>query len=373
MQWTRDAYLELMTFGTSSRPMFCELFGPLIGLPEEWRAQGASQSEIDLVAFDWDYVPVTGCGANCGPFGTPPAQVMEETEEYRIQRDHLGRVTKLCKDTATIPLPLDFPVKAMEDWLKLKPYYTFSEARIDDEALNRAITLREQGFLTVAGIPGGFDTVRELMGEERACLAYYEQPELMHDILDTLRDTAVRVLDILTKRVAVDQVSVHEDMAGKSGPLAGPAQVATYIAPYYQACWDVASGRGVRLFAQDSDGNMTAVVQSFIDCGINVMFPCEPAAGMDMVALRERYGNQVAFLGGIDKHVLRGTKADIDRELRYKMQPLMREGGTVFALDHRIPNGTPLENYRYYVQRGRELLGLPPLDGTRQGWARMAF
>ncbi len=47
--------------------------------------------------------------------------------------------------------------------------------------------------------------------------------------------------------------------------------------------------------------------------------------------------------------------------------------GMVFGLDHRIPNGTPLEAYRHYARRGREILGLPPLDATRTGWKRMAF
>ena len=80
------------------------------------------------------------------------------------------------------------------------------------------------------------------------------------------------------------------------------------------------------------------------------------------------------MLGGIDKHVLRQDKDAIRRELEYKLQPLMREaGGIVFSLDHRIPNGTPIENYRYYVQLGRELLGLPPLTPKSRGWARMAF
>jgi hypothetical protein len=51
----------------------------------------------------------------------------------------------------------------------------------------------------------------------------------------------------------------------------------------------------------------------------------------------------------------------------------MQEGGCVFALDHRIPNGTPLANYRYYVDAARELLGLPPVGGDEKGWARMAF
>ena len=41
------------------------------------------------------------------------------------------------------------------------------------------------------------------------------------------------------------------------------------------------------------------------------------------------------------------------------------------ALDHLIPNGVSLENYRYYVNTGRELLGLPPITG--EGWDRMAF
>ena len=118
---------------------------------------------------------------------------------------------------------------------------------------------------------------------------------------------------------------------------------------------------------------MMPVLEAFLNCGVNVMHPLERAAGMDMVAVRQQCGNRLAVLGGIDKHALRRSQGGIDRELQYKMQPLMQTGGTVFGLDHRIPNGTPLENYRYYVRRGRELLGLPPLDGRNRGWGRMAF
>jgi uroporphyrinogen-III decarboxylase len=163
-------------------------------------------------------------------------------------------------------------------------------------------------------------------------------------------------------------------MAGKGGPLIGPKQVTEFVAPYYQACWDLVSSRGTRLFNQDSDGFMMPVLDAFLECGVNVMHPFEPAAGMDIVAVRRKYGNKLAMLGGIDKHVLRESKEEIRRELEYRMQALMQEsGGIVFGLDHRIPNGTPLENYRYYVKLGREILGLPPLRPDRQGWGRMAF
>ena len=123
MKWTREEYIELMTFGDAPRPMFSELFGPLIGLDAEWREQGASEEEIMMPAFDWDYVPYVDCGGDCGPFGTPEPIVLEETSEYLVQRDYLGRTAKLCKATATLPLPLDFPVKTMDDWESFKPYY----------------------------------------------------------------------------------------------------------------------------------------------------------------------------------------------------------------------------------------------------------
>ena len=372
MKWTREQYIELMTFGDAPRPMFSELFGPLVGLDAEWREQGADEREIAMAAFDWDYVPYVDCGGICGAFGTPEPVVLGETSEYVLSRDYLGRTNKLCKATATVPLPLDFPVKTMEDWQALKPYYVYDDRRVDMEAVQLAAALQKSGVLVRADIPGGWDTLRELMGEEQACLAFYLQADTVHDIMDTIRSTSVRVLERVQELLAIDQLSVHEDMAGKSGPLIGPNLITEFVSAHYRACWETVASRGTRLFNQDSDGNMMPVMDVFLDCGVNVMHPLEPAAGMDMVTIRETYGNRLAFLGGIDKHVLRGTKEQIDRELQYKLQPALHRG-TVFGLDHRITNGTPLENYRYYVRHGRELLGLPPLDGKTEGWGRMAF
>jgi uroporphyrinogen-III decarboxylase len=110
-----------------------------------------------------------------------------------------------------------------------------------------------------------------------------------------------------------------------------------------------------------------------LEAGVTTLLPVEPAAGMDAVAIREKYGRRLALKGGIDKYVLREGKEAIRRELEYKMQPLMQAGGTVFGLDHRVPDGTPLENYRFYVDLGREMLGLPPRDSMSRGWNRMAF
>jgi uroporphyrinogen-III decarboxylase len=373
MRFHRQQFLDLITFGTCPRQMFSELFGLLVGLDGEWRAQGASPDEITLGGFDWDYVPYVECGGTTGAINAGPPVTTYEDADVRVQRDHLGRTLKLCKSVGTVPLPTDFPLKTADDWLRLNPLFEFGERRIDWQAVEAARTLQRQGVLVVGRIPGGWDIARELMGEERACLAYYDQPELMHDILDTLGQTAESVFERLTERITVDQLFVHEDMAGKSGPLIGPAQVREFITPYYRRAWDVVSSRGTRLFNLDSDGNVGPILEALMEGGVNAMHPIEPAAGMDMVALRRQYGSRLALLGGIDKFVLRRSREEIRQELEYKMQPLMQRGGTVFGLDHRIPNGTPLENYRYYVQLGRELLDLPPLDASQLGWGRMGF
>jgi uroporphyrinogen-III decarboxylase len=253
-------------------------------------------------------------------------------------------------------LPLDFPVKSMDDWLKIKPWYKFSEDRFgkDWEAIARQ-HLAEGNVVTV-DIPGGFDEPRELMGDEALCLAYYEQPELIHDILHTIGETAFIVLDRVSATVQVDMLTVHEDMAGKSGPLAGPRQVKQFIRPYYRRIWDMLADRGARLFDQDSDGDMNAVIPAFLDAGVNCMHPMEPAANMDIVKIREQYGTALAFYGGIDKHVLRRSQEEIVQELEYKIPPMVASGGCVLALDHRIPNGTPVKNYRFYIKKVWEIL-----------------
>ena len=50
------------------------------------------------------------------------------------------------------------------------------------------------------------------------------------------------------------------------------------------------------------------------------------------------------------------TQTKIVEELEYKIPPMIATGGCVLALDHRIPNGTPLENYRFYIKKAWEII-----------------
>jgi len=356
MEVRREEFLDYMTFKENTRPLFTEIFGPLLGLKEEWAAQGATPEELDMSAFKYRRHMSGGVPVSTGFIGGCAEEILEETEEYVIARDCYRRRVKLIKSAATLALPLEYPVKNFDDWRKIKHHYEFSEERFGHKWEQVAREHLQAGRVVTVGIPGGFDEPRQLMGEQGICIAYYEQPELVHDILDTIGETACKVLDRVSATVQVDMLAVHEDMAGKSGSLAGPKQITEFIKPYYRRVWDMLQDRGARLFLQDSDGNMNGVIEAFLDAGLNFMHPMEPAAGMDIVKVREQYGTRLAIEGGIDKHVLREGEDAIVVELEYKIPPMVATGGCVLGLDHRIPNGTPLEAYRFYHAKAWEIM-----------------
>ena len=357
MIWDREKYIAHCKFEYTGHEMFTEIFGLLVGLDKEWQSQGATPQELDLSAFGWDSHKVTYCPVDTGPVTGIEPRIIEDNALERISIDKYGRRMRLIRNAATIPLPLEYPVKTADDWLKIKHWYQFDESRINRDEAREVAKQQKEGCLVMCRIPGGFDEPRQLLGEEGLCIAVYEQPELVDDIMQTLTDTALKTFERVLDIVTIDHLDAHDDMAGKSGPLYGPKQVERFMKPYYRTVWDMLQQAGASIFCQDSDGNINGIVDSLLDCGINFMYPNEPAAGMDIVEMRKKYGKRITLKGGINKYALRGTKEDIRRELEYKMCDITKGGGTIFALDHRIPNGVPIENYRYYVQLGRELLG----------------
>ena len=371
MIWKRDMYISyLADHEDVGRTMFCELFGPLKQLEDEWRAQGASEDEISLEAFGFDSLDYAWAPVNNGIIPLPEREI-ERTSEYKILMDSYGRKSKLCFASATIPLPMGYPVETPEDWEKIRPRYAFSPDRVNREKLAELRRRRDEGAHIMMDIPGGFDEPRQLMGEENLCVALYEEPEMIEDMLNTFADTALRNLEIVSSVCPVDQLHIHEDMAGKTGPLLGPNMVREFIAPYYRRLIDAARAQGARIFSQDSDGYMVPDIGAFLESGLNCMYPNEPQAGMDVVAIRKVYGKQLSLKGGIDKFALRKDPAAIREELERKLVPSVTKGGCVLGLDHRIPNGVSIENYRYYVNTAREMLGLEPAHPEKH--VRMAF
>ena len=112
------------------------------------------RDRCSLSAFGWDSVDYSWLPVRTGPMTGISPRVLEDTAEYTISIDEMGRMQKLCKQSATIPLPLDYPVRTMDDWLNIKHWYQFRQDRIDREGLLNLAKRQKEGTLVIAGIPG---------------------------------------------------------------------------------------------------------------------------------------------------------------------------------------------------------------------------
>jgi uroporphyrinogen decarboxylase len=113
---------------------------------------------------------------------------------------------------------------------------------------------------------------------------------------------------------------------------------------------DFARSRGVHYFALDSDGDVSLLTKLWMDAGIDILYPWEVQAGMDVTAVRKQYGRDLRLWGGVDKRALTKDRAAIDAEIA-RLKWLIDDVGYVPMLDHSAPPDIPYDNYCYFMER----------------------
>jgi hypothetical protein len=337
---------------------------------DRWIAEGAAEEEI---CFDWfrggklgldrrEFAPVY-----THAFPRFAYEVLEEDEETLVHRDEQGVVTRALKTgaargtRASMDQHLRHPVHDRESFLAYKKRYLASsperypaqwpELVAKWRARDYPLCLQENcGF-------GLFSHLRIWMGTEPLCIAFYEQPALVHEMLDFLAEFFCEAVSRAVREVQFDYFNFFEDFAYKAGPFLSPKLFREFLIPRYRVIIDFLRRNGVAFFMLDSDGNTEALLDSFVEIGITCHWPFEAAADMDPVRIRKRYGRDLVISGGIDKRALAKDKQAIEQELYAKLPPLLEDGGFIPTLDHTAPPDISWDNFRYYLELKRKLLG----------------
>lgn len=285
-------------------------------------------------------------------------QVLEETEETITFRNEHGVVLRDRKHGVTMPQFLEYPVKTPVDWERLKAErlnpYTPGRLTVDWDVFRAR--QRETGEAVQVGWPGlgVFGTVRDLMGAEEVLIAFYEEPEMIRDMMDHLTTLWLSLWEQVAAEVQIDHLHIWEDMAGKQGSLISPAMVEEFMMPQYDRLVEFARAHGVRIVSVDTDGDCSELVPIFLRHGVNMMFPFEVQAGCDIREFRRQYP-ELSILGGLDKRALAGTKADVDGEIEKVAWMFANGGRYVPSFDHLIPPDASWENTRYAALKIKEL------------------
>lgn len=356
----RERLLRTVQFKEVDELPFRHAYGLMPGVLQDWHAQGlpaSVQTEKDIYEY---------FGFQTRPLPLPLStnfepqferRILEETPEYKVEFDSMGRTTKVIWASSTLPAAIDWTVKDESSWKKFKERLEYSTARIGDDLEKVAAQNVATGHLNVFGKMGFYWFPRDLMGDELLCISYYENPEWIHDILETWCSLIEKILTAALERIKLDVIHFGEDMAFKTSSMVSKPIFDEFIRPYYNRIQRIVEKYEVPVFSVDSDGHLDQLIQWFSDCGVNYIGPNEVEAGCDIVKYRKELGRNMAYDGGLEKQTLKHGRDAIDRMLDETI-PFMKEtgGGWSVCLDHRVVEGTRLDDFKYYVSRVREMI-----------------
>lgn len=292
-----------------------------------------------------------------------PEEVVAEDERTITARTDRGVLQRTLKspDEMSMPEHIAYPVQSRADWEALKHRFDPADpTRFPAGWEAQCAQWRQEGPILVfqgPRSPSLFGFVRELMGPERTLYAFHDDPALVHDMMEVSTELTLGLLPRVLAEAPLTAIYFWEDMAYCAGPLISPKMFRQFMIPRYRRITDLARSRGVDTIFVDSDGDVSQLIPLWLEAGVNGIYPMEVAAGMDVVKLRRQYGKNLLMTGGIDKRVLAQDRRAIDEELERKV-PLAYEGGYIPHIDHAIPHDVPYENFTYYWERKRQLLGL---------------
>jgi uroporphyrinogen decarboxylase len=126
-----------------------------------------------------------------------------------------------------------------------------------------------------------------------------------------------------------------------------------HLKPIHARAADWAHAKGIPVHLH-SCGNVAPLVEDFIDAGIDALNPLEVKAGMNPVALKQEYGDNLVLHGGINA-VLWDDTEWIEAEMRKTVPAMKASGGYIFSSDHSVPSSVSLENFRHIVELAKEL------------------
>ena len=207
---------------------------------------------------------------------------------------------------------------------------------------------REQPYHIRFRIGSVFEVAWQLRGMSSFLTDMAMEPDIPKYIMERLTDIYVentrRVLEIAGDKL--DAVYFYDDVASQKSLLISRGMWGEFIRPCHERIIDVAKQYN-KTVIYHSDGALRPLLPDLIAMGVDVLNPVQAdAKGMEPVALKADFGDQLVFHGGIDiiRTLPKGTVDEVRSEVSERIRVLGQDGGYLLCSSHHIQSDTPLEN-----------------------------
>jgi uroporphyrinogen decarboxylase len=328
---------------------------------DKWIAEGHLREEDsyraiqDKLGFDFDWGRAMGPATALFPvFERKVLEVQPDGFIRAMGQD--GVVTLTKPGLQGIPIDVDYTLKTRGDWENLyKPRLLFSPERAGD--LTKLMDADRENPL---GLNCGslYGRMRNWLTVTGVSYLYADDEELYTEIIDTVADLCYQCVKFaLEAGCKPDYGHFWEDICFKTGPLVAPSVFRDKVGPHYLRITKLLAEYGVDIVSLDCDGCIDALIPTWLDNGVNTMFPIEVGtweASIDK--WRPSFGKKLLGVGGMNKTVFAYDYAAVDAEIE-RLKPLVAGGGFIPCPDHRIAPDAKWENVQYYCDRMRRVFG----------------
>jgi uroporphyrinogen decarboxylase len=359
---TRERFVRVLTGERVDRVPFMKIFGGDNAAHPAWEQEcpGVMKNIDALLGFEgtyrgWGKTPVA-----MDPVGFGPPRIIEETET-RITRDRGdGTIEQLPKGGDYHRHVLEWPIKDRRSWEEYKVRYLDPEVpqRFPDNWSELVARYRDRDYPLQLTHGGVYGFAREVMGDENLCLAFYDNPELVHDLMTYYTDFAIALWEKQVREVEFDLIECWEDMASKNGSLISPGTFRKFLRPCYEKISAFARKHQIKIILVDSDGNVNELTADMEDSGVTTMYPYEVLAGCNLAAVLDRHP-KFSAIGGLRKEAMAEGKEAINAEIA-KAKLLIKKGRYIPGPDHFVLSNVTFANYRYFMEKLRDVVMTTP-------------
>ncbi|MHB9035718.1 MAG: uroporphyrinogen decarboxylase family protein [Armatimonadota bacterium] len=287
-------------------------------------------------------------------------RTLEETDETILQIDGNGAMLRRHKQHDSTPEHVDFTVKDRSGWEeKIKPHLLDVDLRrisVEQYRVEKAFSAGKQRFFCWSGV-APFEQMHPVCGHEYLLMGMALDPDWVKDMVMTYADSTIMHLETLfSQEGKPDGMFFYEDMGFKNKPFMSPAMYEDIVQPGHRKLFDFAHSQGCKVIMH-SCGFVEPLLPGVIEAGLDCIQAMEVKAGMDLPHLFHRFGDKIAFFGGLDvRTLIANDRAAIDAELEAKIPPVVGAGGGyILHTDHSEPPDVDHETMHYFIDRGREI------------------
>ncbi len=189
-----------------------------------------------------------------------------------------------------------------------------------------------------------------LCGMDVLMMSYHDDPGFADRLSEMVSDYYCELFRLCIAEGA-DLIYLTDDYAYKTGTLMSREHFKRFILPWLTRGVEAVRSAG-GLCIKHTDGDISGVLDLIIQTGIDGLGPLEPAAGNDLVQLRQQLGDDITLVGNIDVDLLsRGSPSDISVTAGNLVKRLGPGGGFILSSGNTITASVKPENFRRMVSQ----------------------